>query len=137
MTEAMISRLPARRDGTGYAFILRDGLTPVIARPPIIWHGPGTSGSPAATGAATSRPSCCRKPPPGRMTWRGMTPRRCRPPHWPRRRRPRPGTPGNGNGDGRRAGDSPAGPGPRGHGTGRGAPCRADLLASDLTAAET
>ena len=39
MTEAMISRLPARRDGTGYAFILRDGLTPVIARPPIIWHG--------------------------------------------------------------------------------------------------
>jgi type IV secretion system protein VirD4 len=39
MTEAMISRLPSRRDGTGYAFILRDGLTPVIARPPIIWHG--------------------------------------------------------------------------------------------------
>jgi hypothetical protein len=39
MTEAMISRLPARRDGTGYAFILRDGLTPVIARPPVIWHG--------------------------------------------------------------------------------------------------
>ena len=39
MTEAMISRLPARRDGTGYAFILRDGLAPVIARPPIIWHG--------------------------------------------------------------------------------------------------
>jgi hypothetical protein len=35
----MISRLPARRDGTGYAFILRDGLTPVIARPPVIWHG--------------------------------------------------------------------------------------------------
>ena len=30
MTEGMISRLPARRDGTGYAFILRDGLTPVI-----------------------------------------------------------------------------------------------------------
>jgi len=39
MNEAMISRLPARRDGTGYAFILRDGLTPVIARPPVIWHG--------------------------------------------------------------------------------------------------
>ena len=39
MTEDMISRLPARRDGTGYAFILRDGLAPVIARPPIIWHG--------------------------------------------------------------------------------------------------
>ena len=39
MTEGMISRLPARRDGTGYAFILRDGLTPVIARPPVIWHG--------------------------------------------------------------------------------------------------
>jgi hypothetical protein len=39
MTEDMISRLPSRRDGTGYAFILRDGLTPVIARPPVIWHG--------------------------------------------------------------------------------------------------
>jgi hypothetical protein len=39
MTEAMISRLPARRDGTGYALLLRDGLTPVIARPPVIWHG--------------------------------------------------------------------------------------------------
>ncbi len=39
MTEAMISRLPARRDGTGYAFIVRDGLSPVIARPPVIWHG--------------------------------------------------------------------------------------------------
>jgi len=39
MTENMISRLPSRRDGTGYAFILRDGLTPVIARPPVIWHG--------------------------------------------------------------------------------------------------
>jgi hypothetical protein len=39
MTEDMISRLPARRDGTGYAFILRDGLTPVIARPAVIWHG--------------------------------------------------------------------------------------------------
>jgi type IV secretory pathway TraG/TraD family ATPase VirD4 len=39
MTEDMISRLPARRDGTGYAFILRDGLAPVIARPAVIWHG--------------------------------------------------------------------------------------------------
>jgi hypothetical protein len=39
MTEGMISRLPARRDGTGYAFILRDGLAPVIARPSVIWHG--------------------------------------------------------------------------------------------------
>jgi type IV secretion system protein VirD4 len=39
MTEGMISRLPARRDGTGYALLLRDGLTPVIARPPVIWHG--------------------------------------------------------------------------------------------------
>ena len=32
MTEDMISRLPVRRDGTGYAFILRDGLSPVIGR---------------------------------------------------------------------------------------------------------
>ncbi len=39
MTEDMISRLPARRDGTGYAFILRNGLSPVIGRPPVIWHG--------------------------------------------------------------------------------------------------
>lgn len=39
MTEDMISRLPARRDGTGYALIQRDGLAPVIARPPVIWHG--------------------------------------------------------------------------------------------------
>ena len=33
MTEDMISQLPARRDGTGYAFILRNGLAPVIGRP--------------------------------------------------------------------------------------------------------
>jgi hypothetical protein len=38
MTEDMIRQLPSRRDGTGYAFILRDGLAPVIARPPVIWH---------------------------------------------------------------------------------------------------
>jgi hypothetical protein len=40
MTEDMIRQLPSRRDGTGYAFILRDGLAPVIARPPVIWHRP-------------------------------------------------------------------------------------------------
>jgi hypothetical protein len=39
MTEDMIRQLPARRDGTGYAFILRNGLSPVIGRPPVIWHG--------------------------------------------------------------------------------------------------
>src|SRR6185437_17075574 len=27
-----------RRDGTGYAFILRNGLSPVIGRPPVIWR---------------------------------------------------------------------------------------------------
>ena len=30
--------LPARRDGTGYALILRNGLSPVIGRPPVIWR---------------------------------------------------------------------------------------------------
>jgi hypothetical protein len=35
----MIRQLPVRRDGTGYAFILRNGLSPVIGRPPVIWHG--------------------------------------------------------------------------------------------------
>jgi hypothetical protein len=38
MTEDMIRALPVRRDGTGYAFILRNGLLPVIGRPPVIWH---------------------------------------------------------------------------------------------------
>lgn len=38
MTEDMIRQLPARRDGTGYAFILRNGLAPVIGRPPVIWR---------------------------------------------------------------------------------------------------
>jgi type IV secretion system protein VirD4 len=39
MTEDMIRQLPIRRDGTGYAFIIRNGLAPVIGRPPVIWHG--------------------------------------------------------------------------------------------------
>ena len=39
MTEDMIRQLPVRRDGTGYAFILRNGLSPVIGRPPVIWQG--------------------------------------------------------------------------------------------------
>ena len=34
----MIRQLPVRRDGTGYAFILRNGLSPVIGRPPVIWR---------------------------------------------------------------------------------------------------
>jgi type IV secretion system protein VirD4 len=39
MTDDMIRQLPIRRDGTGYAFIIRNGLAPVIGRPPVIWHG--------------------------------------------------------------------------------------------------
>ena len=31
-------QLPVRRDGTGYAFVLRNGLSPVIGRPPVIWR---------------------------------------------------------------------------------------------------
>ena len=38
MTEDMIRQLPTHRDGTGYAFILRNGLSPVIGRPPVIWR---------------------------------------------------------------------------------------------------
>jgi type IV secretion system protein VirD4 len=38
MTEDMIRELPVRRDGTGYALIIRNGLAPVIGRPPVIWH---------------------------------------------------------------------------------------------------
>jgi hypothetical protein len=38
MAEDMIRQLPVRRDGTGYAFILRNGLAPVIGRPPVIWR---------------------------------------------------------------------------------------------------
>jgi len=38
MTEDMIRQLPVRRDGTGYALILRNGLSPVIGRPPVIWR---------------------------------------------------------------------------------------------------
>jgi hypothetical protein len=38
MTEDMIRQLPARRDGTGYAYILRNGLAPAIGRPPVVWQ---------------------------------------------------------------------------------------------------
>jgi type IV secretion system protein VirD4 len=38
MTEDMVRQLPARRDGTGYALIVRNGLSPVIGRPPVIWR---------------------------------------------------------------------------------------------------
>ena len=38
MTEDMIRQLPARRDGTGYALVVRNGLSPVIGRPPVIWR---------------------------------------------------------------------------------------------------
>ncbi|HEX6522202.1 MAG TPA: TraM recognition domain-containing protein [Streptosporangiaceae bacterium] len=39
MTEDMIRRLPASKDGTGHAFVLRGNLSPVIAKPPVVWHG--------------------------------------------------------------------------------------------------
>jgi type IV secretion system protein VirD4 len=39
MTEDMIRRLPASKDGTGHAFVVRGNLAPVIAKPPVIWHG--------------------------------------------------------------------------------------------------
>ncbi len=38
MTGDMIRQLPARRDDTGYAFVLRNGLSPVIGRPAVIWR---------------------------------------------------------------------------------------------------
>ncbi len=38
MTEDMIRQLPVRRDGTGYALVVRNGLSPVIGRPPVIWR---------------------------------------------------------------------------------------------------
>ena len=39
MTEDMIRRLPASKDGTGHALVVRGNLAPVIAKPPVIWHG--------------------------------------------------------------------------------------------------
>ena len=125
MTEDMISRLPARRDGTGYAFILRDGLTPVIARPPVIWHGrlaqaahppPLHRYQPALPVRAAASPR------PGRTTWPGTTPS----PQPAAALAPAPAAPAghawhNGNGQPAAApASSPAGPGPRGHGTGSG-----------------
>ena len=38
MTEDMIRQIGTRRDGTGYAFILRNGLSPVVGRTPVIWR---------------------------------------------------------------------------------------------------
>src|ERR1022692_4224093 len=32
------SKKPERCDGTGYAFILRNGLSPAIGRPPVTWR---------------------------------------------------------------------------------------------------
>jgi type IV secretion system protein VirD4 len=81
MTEDMIRQLPSRRDGTGYAFILRNGLSPVIGRPPVIWHGhwrrrltpwtrqPPPARQPAAGPAGPwpgeDRPAAPGLPPPG------------------------------------------------------------------------
>lgn len=39
MTQDMIRRLPASKDGTGHALVIRGNLSPVIAKPPVIWHG--------------------------------------------------------------------------------------------------
>ena len=88
MTEDMIRQLPVRRDGTGYAFILRNGLSPVIGRPPVIWHGrwrkqthppPRPAASPrarraAAAPARTGRPGLARHhPAAGRRAGPGLS----------------------------------------------------------------
>ena len=63
--------------GTGYAFILRNGLSPVIGRPPVIWHGrwrKQTARRPAAQPARG--PVALPPPPPGPddLAWRDTIP---------------------------------------------------------------
>ena len=77
MTEDMIRQLPVRRDGTGYAFILRNRLSPVIGRPPVIWHHrwrKQTARRPAPQPAR--RPVALPPPPPGPddLAWRDTIP---------------------------------------------------------------
>ena len=120
MTEDMIRQLPVRRDGTGYAFILRNGLSPVIGRPPVIWHGrwrkqtrppPRPAASPracraAAAPARTGRPGLARHhPAAGRRAGPGLSGpgRPCLAGRRSPARGPRP--------------RADAGPGPRGPGT--------------------
>ena len=72
MTEDMIRQLPVRRDGTGYAFILRNGLSPVIGRPPVIWHGRRRKQTARRLAARPARPLAVLPPaPPGPddLTW--------------------------------------------------------------------
>jgi type IV secretion system protein VirD4 len=89
MTEDMIRQLPVRRDGTGYAFILRNGLSPVIGRPPVIWHGRWRKQLTRRPAPQPARwPVALPPPRPDRTTWPGAAPSRSQPPC---RRRPRPG----------------------------------------------
>src|SRR5260370_40684638 len=44
MTEDMIRQLPMRRDGTGYAFVLRNGRSHLTGPPPGLERGPQSSG---------------------------------------------------------------------------------------------
>jgi hypothetical protein len=78
MTEDMIRQLPVRRDGTGYAFILRGGLSPVIGRPPVIWHGRWRKQLTRRPAPEPARgPVALPPPPPGPddLNWRDTLPR--------------------------------------------------------------
>jgi len=77
MTEDMIRQLPVRRDGTGYAFILRNGLSPVIGRPPVIWHGRWRKQAARRPAPQPARgPVALPPPPPGPddLAWRDTLP---------------------------------------------------------------
>jgi hypothetical protein len=77
MTEDMIRQLPVRRDGTAYAFILRNGLSPVIGRPPVIWHGRWRKQLTRRAALPSARgPIALPPPPPGRddLAWRDTIP---------------------------------------------------------------
>ena len=77
MTEDMIRQLPVRRDGTGYAFILRNGLSPVIGRPPVIWHGRWRKQLTRRPAPQPARgPVALPPPPPGPddLAWRDTVP---------------------------------------------------------------
>lgn len=63
MTQDMIRRLPARKDGTGHALVIRGNLSPVIARPPVIWHGRWRK----ALGRMLAETAAGRRPLPGEV----------------------------------------------------------------------